>query len=167
MEDLRKGPFRLDAPMVPYSDRRFPTPSGKFEFMTSFEPAHLKPPDAVYPYTLLTVAPHQFICSERTLADHESLPVVRLHPQEAASRNVKDGMPVFVVSPVGRIKALLQTDPGVRRDCLVAERGGWIKAGNGMNLLTSDLVSEVGDGTPYYDTLVTIKACEEDASEHV
>lgn len=167
MEELRKGAFRLDAPMVPYSDRKFPTPSGKFEFMTSFEPGKLKQPDADYPYTLLTVAPHKYIGSERTLAEHEPLPVVRLHPQEAVLRKVEHRMPVYVTSPVGRIKALLRTDSGVRRDCLVAERGGWIKAGNGMNLLTSDLVSEVGDGTPYYDTLVTVKACEEDAGEHV
>ncbi len=167
MEELKKGPFRLDAPMVPYRDRKFPTPSEKFEFMTSFEPAHLKEPDAEYPYTLLTVAPHKFICSERTLAEHEPLPRVSLHPDEAASCKVKHGMPVFVESQVGRIKALLRTDPGMRRDCLVAERGGWIKAGNGMNMLTVDLVSEVGNGTPYYDTFVTVKACEEDAGEHV
>lgn len=167
MDDLKKGPFRLDAPMVPYSDRKFPTPSGKFEFMTSFEPAHLKPPAADYPYTLLTVAPHQFICSERTLAEHESLPVVRLHPQEAALRSMSDGMPVLVESAVGRIKALLRADPGVRRDCLIAERGGWIKAGHGLNLLTVDLVSEVGDGAPYYDTQVTVKAYKEDRGDHV
>lgn len=167
MEELKKGPFRLDAPMVAYRERRFPTPSGKFEFMTSFEPAHLKPPDAAYPYSLLSVAPHRFIGSERTLAEHESLPVVLLHPQEAALRNVKNGMPVYVASPVGRIKAQLQTDPGVRRDCLVAERGGWIKAGHGLNLLTADLVSEVGEGTPYYNTQVTVLACEEDFGDHV
>jgi anaerobic selenocysteine-containing dehydrogenase len=167
MEDLKKGPFRLDAPMVPYSDRKFPTPSGKLELMTSFAPADLKQPDADYPYTLLTVAPHKYICSERTLDEHERLPLVRLHPKEAALRNVKDGSPVFVESPVGRIKALLRTDPGMRRDCLVAERGGWIKADHGMNRLTLDLVSEVGNGTSYYDTFVTVRACEEDASVHV
>jgi anaerobic selenocysteine-containing dehydrogenase len=167
MEELRKGPFRLDAPMIPYSDRKFPTPSGKFEFMTSFEPADLKLPDDEYPYALLTVAPHKHLCSERTLAEHEPLPVVLLHPEEAALHNMKDGAPVYVESPVGRVKALLKTNPGMRRDCLVGERGGWIKAGHGMNKLTLDLVSKVGDGAPYYDTFVRVRACREGESDHV
>ncbi len=38
MEHLRRGPFRLDAPMVPYADKTFKTPSGKFQFMTDFAP---------------------------------------------------------------------------------------------------------------------------------
>jgi len=167
MDDLKKGPFRLDAPIVPYSDRKFPTPSGKFEFMTSFDPANLKAPDTDYPYTLLTVAAHRHICSERTLSEHDPLTLVRLHPEEAALRNVKHGMPVMVESRVGRIKALLQTDPGMRRDCLVTERGGWIKAGHGINKLVPDLVTEVGNGTPYYDALVTVKPCREDTYEHI
>lgn len=167
MEELMKGPFRLNAPMVPYSDRTFPTASGKFEFMTAFDPANLDAPDSEYPYTLLTVAAHKYICSERTMAEHGPLEIVRLHPDEAALRGVRDGLPVMVESRAGRLRALLQTDPGMRRDCLVAERGGWIKAGHGMNLLTADLVSEVGNGTPYYDTFVTVKPCEEDAREHV
>lgn len=167
LEELRKGPFRLDAPMVPYADRRFPTSSGKFEFMTSFDPAHLEGPSADYPYTLLTVAAHKYICSERTLADHEPLPVVRLHPEEAALRGVRDGAPVLVQSRVGKIRSMLRVDPGMRRDCLVTERGGWIKAGHGLNLLTEDLVSVVGNGTSYYDTYVTVKPCEEDIGEHV
>lgn len=167
LEELRKGPFRLDALMVPYADRKFPTPSGKFEFMTSFDPGNLEEPSVEYPYTLLSVAAHKYICSERTLADHEPLPQVRLHPEEAGLRGVRDGTPVFVESRAGRIMAMLRVDPGMRRDCLVSERGGWIKAGHGLNLLTADLVSVVGDGTPYYDTFVTVKPCEEDMSEHV
>jgi anaerobic selenocysteine-containing dehydrogenase len=167
MEELRKGSFRLNAPMVPYSDRKFPTPSGKFEFMTSFDPTDLKVPDDEYPYALLTVAPHKHLCSERTLAEHEPLPVVLLHPEEAALRSLKDWTPVLVESPVGRVKALLKTDPGMRRDCLVGERGGWIKAGHGLNKLTLDIVSKVGDGAPYYDTFVRVRACEESASDHV
>lgn len=35
---LRQGAFRLDAPMVPYEDKVFPTSSGQFQFMTEFSP---------------------------------------------------------------------------------------------------------------------------------
>jgi anaerobic selenocysteine-containing dehydrogenase len=167
LQQLRKGPFRLNAPMAPYTDKRFPTPSGKFEFMADFDPADLKAVDPDYPYTLLTIAPHRFICSERTLADHDPLPTVRLNPRAADRQGLAAGMAVFVKSPVGRIRARLAIDPAVREDCLVAERGGWLKAGHGLNRLTRDIASRVGEGTPYYDTTVCVMRATEDVDEPV
>ena len=159
MDALRKGPFRIPEPMAPYPDKIFPTPSGKFQFMTEFDPARLNPGDPAYPYTLLTVAGHDHICSERTMAEHAALPTVTLHPAEAGKMKLQDGSPVMVKSPAGSLKALLRTDTSMRRDCLVTERGGWIKAGHGFNKLTADMASTVGDGTPYYDTRVTLSPC--------
>jgi anaerobic selenocysteine-containing dehydrogenase len=162
MAQLKQGPFRLNAPMAPYTDGKFPTRSGKFEFMTAFDPADLTPTDPAYPYTLLTIAPHRFICSERTLAEHDSLPLVRMNPQAAYRQGLDADMTVWVESPLGRIRARLILDPDVRSDCLVAERGGWIKAGHGLNRLTLDRASRVGEGTPYYDTVVSVARCTED-----
>lgn len=159
MDELRKGPFRIPEPMVPYPDKIFPTDSGKFEFMTEFDPVGLKTKKSVYPYTLLTVAPHNYICSERTMAEHTPLPEVLLHPAEAEKMEVQDGNPVMLKSPTGSIKALLRTDNSMRRDCLVTERGGWIKGGHGVNRLTVDMASAVGEGTPYYETRVTLSPC--------
>ena len=159
MDELRKGPFRIPEPMAPYLDKHFPTPSGKFEFMTAFDPAGLKPQDPVYPYTLLSVAPYNHICSERTMAEHAPLLEVRLHPAEAEKMNLQDGNPVMVKSPTGSLKALLHTDDSMRRDCLVTERGGWIKAGHGVNRLTTDMASTIGEGTPYYETRVILSPC--------
>jgi len=159
MEMLRKGPFRLPEPMAPYLDKTFPTQSGRFEFMTRFEPADLPTFDPSYPYTLLTVAGFDHICSERTLADHGPLPEILLHPAEAEKLGIRDGETVMVKSRIGYIKALLRTDDTLRRDCVVAQRGGWIKAGHGFNLLTEDMASTVGEGTPYYETRVTLLSC--------
>ncbi len=156
MEDLRKGPFRIPEPMVPYPDRTFETPSGKFQFMTEFEPAKINRANPDYPYTLLTIAAHNFICSERTLGEHTPLPEMLFNPEEAAEKGMVDGMNIFVESPKGRIKAKLKTDAAVRKDCVVTERGGWLKGGHGLNRLTSDMASTVGDGTPYYETVVNI-----------
>lgn len=159
LDELKQGPFRLDAPMAPYTDGQFPTRSGRFEFMTAFDPADLAPTDPAYPYTLLTIAPHRFLCSERTLAEHERLPTVRMNSQAAIRQGLSDEMTVWVESPVGRIRARLLTDPDVRSDCLVTQRGGWIKAGHGFNHLTMDVASRVGEGTPYYDTMVRVTRC--------
>ncbi len=162
MADLKKGPFRMDAPMVPYADKVFPTPSGKFQFMTEFDQARLPQADPAYPYSLLTVAPHGYICSERTLAEHGPLPEARLHPDEAASLGLVHGEPAMLESPVGSVKVMLRADQAMRRDCVVTERGGWNKAGHGINVVTLDMASTVGQGTPYYETTVAVRPCTED-----
>lgn len=164
LERLRAGAFRLDAPMVPYADRIFPTPSGKFRFMTAFDPAGLDAVDPDYPYRLLTIAPHEYICSERTMAEHGPLPEVALAASEAARLGLAHGAVVRVESAAGAVKALLRTDGGLRPDILVAERGGWNKAGHGLNLLTRALPSQVGQGTPYYETRVRVGPWSGEAS---
>ncbi len=154
---LKHEPFRIPEPMAPYLDKHFPTPSGKFEFMTEFDQQLLEHGnDEHYPYTLLSVAANSTICSERTMADHTSLPEVSMHPDEALLHKVKNGDEIIVKSQIGEIRAKLRTDENVRRDCLISERGGWIKAGHGLNRLTLDMASTIGNGTPYYQTKVTV-----------
>jgi len=142
--------------MVPYEDKIFPTPSGKFRFPVSFDPQALGRTDPSYPYRLLTTAPHGFICSERTMAEHAPLPVVILAEEEAARLHLRNGETVRVESPEGAVRARLETRAGQRRDILVSERGGWLKAGHGLNRLTRDISSVVGSGTPYYETRVRV-----------
>ena len=161
MDDLRKGAFRVPEPMAPYLDKKFPTESGKFEFMTEFNPARLKHKDPSYPYTLLTVASHRYLCSELTLAEHTPLPEITVHPAEAEKAGLKDGSHVLIKSRAGSVKCVLRTDMNMRRDCIVAERGGWIKAGHGLNMLAPDMISTVGDGTPYYGTEVRLSPVTE------
>ncbi len=163
MASLRQGAFRLDAPMVPYQDRTFPTPSGKFRFMTEFDPPSVTGDAEAFPFRLITGAPHGYICSERTMAEHEPLPVVAIHTEEAAARGLRPGGLVTVRSATGSVTALLRVDDAMRRDVVAAERGGWLKAGHGLNRLTVDMASTVGMGAPYYETTVTVEPCERTA----
>ena len=156
MDELHKGPFRMPEPMAPYTDKKFPTKSGRFEFMAEFDPTKLILKDPSYPYALLTVAAHGHLCSELTLAEHTPLPEITVHPAEAEKIGLTDGNHVTMKSRTGSVKCMLRTDIHMRRDCVVAERGGWIKAGHGLNRLTPDMVSTVGDGTPYYGTMVKL-----------
>ncbi len=160
MDELRKGAYRLPEPMAPYLDKKFPTKSGKFEFMTEFDPAGLNTEGTSYPYNLLTVAAHGYICSERTLTEHTPLPEILVHPAETENLGLADESLVLIESRTGVVKCLLRTDTQMRRDCIVAERGGWIRAGHGLNQLTPDMISAVGDGTPYYCTRVRLSPCK-------
>ncbi|MFP4314685.1 MAG: molybdopterin-dependent oxidoreductase [Desulfovibrionales bacterium] len=157
-ESLMAGPVRIpDAPMVPYADKRFPTPSGKFRFLDTLGPDPVPTPDPSYPFALLSVGAMNFLCSERTLEDHPPLPEIFLHPDHFPGLGIHPFAPVLVISPGAVLEAAAIPDHSVRRDTVVCHRGGWLKAGHGINRLVLDRVSRLGDGTPYYETFVRIE----------
>jgi anaerobic selenocysteine-containing dehydrogenase/GMP synthase-like glutamine amidotransferase len=166
--DLKRGPFRLNAPMVPYSGGIFPTPSGKFRCLTDLDPSFMDlPPKAPgacedYPYVLMSVAPHAFLCSERTSREHVALPPAALSRAEAERLGLRDGDPIRLENRAGSVTAELKTVEGQRRDIVVVERGGWMQCGHGLNRLTPPIASKVGNGTPYYDARVAVRPFAED-----
>ncbi|HBC94032.1 MAG TPA: molybdopterin oxidoreductase [Pelotomaculum sp.] len=157
LEELSRGPVRVpDAPMVPYAGRVFPTPSGKFSFLGEFEPP-ITSHDTEFPFNLMSVMARDWIGSELTLSEQSELLVVRMNAQEGWKLGLRDGDTVRIVSRTGEMKVRLKLDDAQRRDIVVCPRGGWMKAGRGINVLTRDLVSKVGNGTPYFETRVSIK----------
>jgi anaerobic selenocysteine-containing dehydrogenase len=158
LAEIRRGPVRLpEAPYVPYADGRFPTPSGRYRFMGEFSPPPSWRPDPEYPYQLMSVAPYEWLCSETTPAEQGELTPIRVHPEEAAKCGAGEGEEVTVVSRVGRTGARLVLDPRQRRDVVVFPRGRWLGSGSSANLLTPDLVSEVGEGAPFYEARVRLE----------
>ncbi|MHC1759508.1 MAG: molybdopterin-dependent oxidoreductase [Negativicutes bacterium] len=160
LDDIKSGPVRLaSAPMVPFADHRFPTPSGKFQLLDEYLPP--KNSGEEFPYWLLSIAPHQWLCSEMTPGEQAGLTEIRLHPLEAKNLQLSDGDTVIVENTVGQTLARLRTDGRQRRDVVVFPRGRWKSSGSNVNLLTRDIVSRVGNGTPYYDNKVRIRSYNE------
>ncbi|MDR1777200.1 MAG: molybdopterin-dependent oxidoreductase [Desulfovibrio sp.] len=156
LEDLRHAPFRMPAAMVPYANGLFPTPSGKFRCLEDIDPTHLLP-KADLPYTLMTIASHDHICSERTYTEHTSLPLCFLAESEARRQGLADGEPALLSNQNGEAAVRICAKSGQRPDIIVVERGGWLKAGHGLNRFTPSRGSRVGNGTPYYDTHVSLQ----------
>ncbi len=157
LEKLGHKPFRVSEPMVPYADHIFPTPSGKFQFISEFSERDMPSASDHFPYTLLTVAAEDHICSERTLGEHSPLPYLYLHPDEITRTGLTANSPAVAESLTGKLIVEIKEDKTLRTDCAVAERGGWIKAGHGFNQLTQAMTSTVGNGTPYYETKITVR----------
>ncbi|MTV49210.1 molybdopterin-dependent oxidoreductase [Heliobacillus mobilis] len=185
LDDLWSGYVRMPgAPLVPYQDRVFPTPSGKFRFMTDFtlpdkhsSPVHSGLPiadpvkeslisaenrdiDSIYPYHLLSVSPFDWLCSELTPEDQSEMTLIRMHPSEASKRGIAESDIVEITSLVGKTKARVHFDERQRRDTIVFPRGKWLLSDSSANVLTLDLVSDVGSGSPYYETRVTVRKWE-------
>ncbi len=187
LEALRAGPVRHpEAPMAAWTDKAFATPSGRFEFLGGLTasgetgtpqdvtapapqgrtPAHgpthsLAPTaayDPAYPLTLLTTGSPEHLCSELTLEEHSPRPVAVVHPE--AAPGMGDGDTAWLATSLGRILVTLRLDPRQRPDVCLCRRGGWAKAGHGLNRLIPDAVSALGNGTPYYEARAALSAVD-------
>ena len=159
-EELMAGPVRNPAaPAVPFADREFPTPTGKYEFIDLlFQPMHRS---RRYPLRLISPKPSRTILSDSTPRGRRGPAVARCHIRTASKRGLSEGQVVEVRSRRGSIKARLSLEPDQRRDIVVVESGGWLKHGRGVNLLTDDSVSFQGEGACYFETGVNLKEPDE------
>jgi anaerobic selenocysteine-containing dehydrogenase len=164
LADLFAGPVRLDAPAVPYADGVFSTTSGRFRFLEALapDPNDDTAEDPAFPFRLLTPVVADHIGSERTPTDHSDLPRVRIHPAAAEFRGLRDGDRVRVAGAVGALIARLRLDAGLRPDVAAMDRGGWTRLGHGVNRLTRDLTSRMGEGTPFFEARVNVHAIDAD-----
>ncbi|KHK04006.1 molybdopterin-dependent oxidoreductase [Desulfovibrio sp. TomC] len=158
-DDLWRGPVRIpDTPLVPWADGRFDTPSGRFQLLTEVTTCADCRDAARYPYHLLTVGGARHLCSEREPGDGDGPADLSMASEVALRLGIADGSPARLVSPLGSLIVTVHHDATLRPDVVTCARGGWLKGGQGINRLIPDMVSEVGQGTPYYEARVDVEA---------
>lgn len=156
-EDLQNVPQRMiKKTEIPFGDRKFKTESGRFEFI---EELSIRDTDIEeFPLKLLSTMAEDFIGSvvpESELVD--GFLEVHVHPDILGEKNITDGDKALIESPVGSLIVKVKEDDAVRKDYILTYKGGWLKYNKCVNVLTQPIISEIGDGTPYYDTRVRIK----------
>ncbi len=156
-EELQKSPQRMiPSSKIPFSDKKFKTKSGCFEFIAEFSPQNTDLKE--YPLKLLSTMAEDFVGSvipENEMED--GFLVVHVHPDILSEKNLSDGDKALLESPVGNLVVEVKEDNEVRKDYILTYKGGWLKYNKCINVLTQDMISEIGEGTPYYDTRVRIK----------
>ncbi|MCI0528653.1 MAG: hypothetical protein L0Y56_14540, partial [Nitrospira sp.] len=109
----------------------FPTPSGKFEFYSQFLPHYLPPrftgeeteyPFYLNPYKPMTLA-DEMGANQPWLMEVYGTPVnmfwntwVEINSTTAKKLNLKDQDPVWIESPIGKIKTRIKVYPGAAPD---------------------------------------------------
>jgi anaerobic selenocysteine-containing dehydrogenase len=160
-EDLQKAPQKMvKKTNIPFSDGKFRTKSGKFEFIDHFQPEDTTIEG--YPLRLLSTMPEAFIGSvtpDSELVD--GFLEVQVHPHVLRNNQLTDGDKALLESPVGKLLVKVKENYDVAEDYILTYKGGWLKHNKCVNVLTQDMISEVGDGTPYYDTWVKINPIKE------
>jgi anaerobic selenocysteine-containing dehydrogenase len=155
--EIMDGPVRCPvAPMVPFADHVFPTPSGRYEFLTDmeFQPGR----KADFPLTFVTNFSKRWLLSQMTEADHPKTAAVRVGPDAAAAAGVRDGDMAMLRSAVGALKVEVRVDARVGADIVLMPVGTWIKRGGGANVLTEDILTNFGQMAAFGDTRVRLEA---------
>lgn len=154
---------------------RFHTPSGKLEFVSeklereglpamadyTGDPFNERP--ETYPFRLLTPPAHSFLNGsfgmlERARKKEGGEPVVLVHPDDAGG--IASGEEVELSNEHGSLRIVARitrdTQPGV----LVAEGTWWPlhgRNGRGINVLTSERLTDVGGGSTFHDNRVALR----------
>ena len=172
---------------VPFADGIFFTPSGKVEFYSEtaaargYDPVPGWEPEvetrtgrdtslsASASLPLLCPAAHHFVSStfgnQERMITKEGAPTLRIHPSDAAVRNIQSGQLVRVGNERGWCRLVAEVTDVVRPGVLATTTVWWPKFSpdqRNVNWTTSDRVADLGGGSTFYTNLVTVEPAELD-----
>ena len=175
---LAQGFVTLPGPEAPFAQGGFPTPSGRCEFhsprlaargldpLPDYVPNHEAPGQSPqYPLAMISPPARNFLNSSfvnvQSLRDIEGRPLLVIHPQDAAARGIADGSVVRVFNDRGshacHAVVCERARPGV-----VNGLGIWWRKlgldGTNVNQLTSQALTDLGEGPTFYDCAVQVEA---------
>jgi anaerobic selenocysteine-containing dehydrogenase len=127
---------------VPFADRKFYTPSQKFEFLTAW--GENVRSTVGYPLYLITGKTNTRLNSQVLDRDRDQLPQVWVHPQVLAEAGLAPGEEALVESPHGSMRVRIKVDAQQRHDTLFTSQGTWLGAGGTPNQLTGNVISHHG-----------------------
>jgi anaerobic selenocysteine-containing dehydrogenase len=174
---LDQGYATLPLPDAPFAQGKFPTASGRCEFASSRLAARgLDPlPDhlpnfetagssAAYPLAMISPPARNFLNSSfvnvKSLRDIEGEPLLEIHADDAASRGIESGQIVRVFNQRGEHRCKVQVSKRARPGVVNGLGIWWRKLGldgTNVNQLTSQHVTDMGNGPVFYDCLVQVE----------
>jgi anaerobic selenocysteine-containing dehydrogenase len=174
---LAQGFATLPVPEAPFAEGGFPTPSGRCEFASSrlaaqgldplpdhlpnHEPANSS---TTYPLAMISPPARNFLNSSFVNVDSlraiEREPLLEIHAEDAAARGITTGQVVRVFNARGEY--LCKADVSQRaRPGVVNGLGVWWRKlglnGTNVNELTSQRLTDMGNGPVFYDCLVEVE----------
>jgi len=173
LDKIRTEKFvELPVNKIPWSDRHFKTPSGKYEFTSSKGNLSLSLPTETkwtnpdlakkYPYTFLTIHP---LRSNHSQHFHlfEPAPYVKVEIAEsvAVEKGLKNQDHVRVWNDRGEINGYVSIMKNAHPGTVNIDEGLSARFGGSVNQLTSSRESDNGLGSTLYDCLVNIEKVDE------
>jgi anaerobic selenocysteine-containing dehydrogenase len=156
-------------PFLPFADGGFRTPSGRFEFgadsLQFTPPCESRLGDAAltscYPLELISSKNDDSMNStfgHRTRVDEQTARLI-IHPADAAARQIGNKALVVVFNHRGQCFLTAEVSTAVRPGTVAARSVRWNKRGLhglGINQLTADRLTDLGEGPTFYSCLVEV-----------
>lgn len=161
---------------------QLPTPSGKIELYSEtmaerglpplptyralvegYDGEHPAGPDDVHPLMFLSPPNHNFLNSTFANTEKhqrmEKLPMLQIHPEDAAHRNIEDGDAVVVWNDRGRIELTAKVSESMLPGTVISQGLWWDGSGRKqrVNSLTSGRLSDMGNGATFFSATVEVK----------
>ena len=177
---LDKGFSTLPVADAPFANGNFPTKSGKCEFFSEsiakqgldglpdhLENYELVGSSAMYPLAMISPPARNFLNSTfvnvTSLRDIEAEPVLEIHVDDALARGINSGDAVNVFNHRGSYQCKAVVSKRARVGVVNGMGIWWRKLGlNGTNVneVTSQKLTDLGQGPVFYDCLVEVKRCD-------
>jgi anaerobic selenocysteine-containing dehydrogenase len=166
-KSLKGKTVTFPAPAIPYKDGRFQTPSGKFQFhsneaatetgfpLPTYVPPTEGPKDSL---RLLTLRTNNHLHSQFAdkVSPSDGIPKVKINTETLENLKMQEGEIVTIESRDSRILARLVSTENVLDNTLVMYEGDSVLSKRGVNLLTSAIDTDMGNGAAYYECFVKI-----------
>lgn len=145
---------------VPWSDYKFETPSGKFEFADS---ASLQKCFAMCEkldtdnFRLLTVHTRESLHSQHLISSDIEHPQVFIYKEDAINLNIKDKQLIELYNEYGSLTAEAIVTDNAQKGVLYMKEGWWKKNGGSVNSLTPHNISDIGKQAIYNECRCKIR----------
>lgn len=172
---IEEHTLELPVAKIPWQDRKFATPTGKFEFtsllgrqkgengrLTLAVPDESKWSNPVlaekYPYSLLTIHPMRSNHSQNYhLLGRDFKLKVEIASNIAVDLSLQNGDYVRVWNDRGEVKGYISIMKAAHPNTINIDEGIWKEFGGSVNNLTSSKQSDNGLGSTLYDCLVNLE----------
>lgn len=175
LERLQKEHF-VAAPssVIPWEDRHFATPSGKYEFYSRTAeqegrtalPIYRDPRENPrsnqeladrYPYQLLTIHPRHSLNAQHYMLKRPEEPIIEVSEPIAREKQLKDDDRVRIHNNRGELTGCVVIKKGMQAQTVVVEQGWWNRMGASVNDLTSNQEADLGVSIAVYDCLCNLE----------
>jgi molybdopterin guanine dinucleotide-containing S/N-oxide reductase-like protein len=174
---LRKAPAKAKLPAVSWADRKFTTPSGKYELYSERAKANGLPPmptyvaemkaPAQYPIRFMTPHPQHGLHSQFQntpyMMQANPEPLLEIHPKLAESRGIMDGDMVRVFNQLGEVRLRARLTRLVPPDTVVTYEAWYKDSAFNVNNTVAAIPADMGklytgnDGISFHDNFVDIE----------
>lgn len=171
------APLNVPSPWLPFAEGGFPTPSGKCELYSEALasagldplPGHVeaeRPAADAERHPLRFMSPkwnRNFVNSSHAnqprLERAAGRPRLRIHPDDAAEREIADGASVRAFNERGSVTLAAEVTGDAQRGCVLMLHGWWASriGGSSANALTRDDLADAGGGSAMHDTWVQVE----------